>query len=135
MGALCTEVAGVLEAVATAEDDEDEEPGPSPATAPTRFALAVKASREAAADAGLAAPTTCAPTGCSPCDQSCINPARVLQSTPCVEGSCKAPDLGSHLPLAPWLQDVLHFYPDPNLLDPIAVGLVLPEVIYLVRRL
>ena len=86
MGALCTEVAGVLEAVATAEDDEDEEPGASPATAPTRFALAVKASREAAADAGLAAPTTCAPAGCSPCDQSCINPARVLQSTPCARG-------------------------------------------------
>lgn len=96
MGALCTEVAGVLEAVATAEDDEDEEPGPSPATAPTRFALAVKASREVAADAGLAAPTMCAPTGCCPCDQSCINPARD-RSRPhalVVEASRRASDLG-----------------------------------------
>lgn len=61
MRALCTEAAGVLEAVATAEDDEDEGPGAALAGAPTRFALAVKASRDAAAEAGEAPPATCGP--------------------------------------------------------------------------
>lgn len=61
MRALCTEVAGVLEAVATADDEDEEGAGAQPATAPSRFAAAVKASREAAAQAGLAVPATCAP--------------------------------------------------------------------------
>ncbi len=58
MRALCTEVAGV---VATAADEDEEAAGAEPATAPSRFAAAVKASREAAAQAGLAVPATCAP--------------------------------------------------------------------------
>lgn len=61
MRVLCTEVAGVLEAVATAEDDEDEGLGAARASAPTRFALAVKASRDAAAEAGEAPPAMCGP--------------------------------------------------------------------------
>lgn len=38
---MCSEVGGLLQAVATTEDEDDEQP--TPATAPIRFAAAVQA--------------------------------------------------------------------------------------------